>query len=192
NCSGVNLSSTHESGATFPIGNTTVSYTATDASGNSASCAFTVTVVDAQPPVLSDCPANITRPAAAGQCSTTVTWTPPTATDNCGSPGVAASHNPGATFAVGTTTVTYTAMDSAGNTATCSFTVSIVDHDPPVISDCPADATFVLPPGANTATVTWSIPTATDSCSTAAVVQTGGPTRNSSQPVGDYGVTYTA
>lgn len=45
NCSGVSLTSTHVSGSIFPIGTTTVTYTATDASGNTAVCYFNVTVI---------------------------------------------------------------------------------------------------------------------------------------------------
>lgn len=40
------VSCTPPSGSTFPLGTTTVTCTATDASGNSASCSFTVTVAD--------------------------------------------------------------------------------------------------------------------------------------------------
>lgn len=40
------------SGSLFPIGTTTVTCTATDAAGNSASASFTVTVVDTPPPTL--------------------------------------------------------------------------------------------------------------------------------------------
>ena len=40
------------SGATFPIGETTASCTATDASGNEHSCGFSVEVVDTTPPVI--------------------------------------------------------------------------------------------------------------------------------------------
>jgi hypothetical protein len=38
------------SGSFFPVGTTTVTATATDAVGHTASCTFTVTVVDAQNP----------------------------------------------------------------------------------------------------------------------------------------------
>ena len=38
------LTSTHDSGGTFPIGATTVTYTATDAAGNEATCSFVITV----------------------------------------------------------------------------------------------------------------------------------------------------
>ena len=52
------------------------------------------------------------------------TFPPPVATDNC--PGVTVACVPpsGTPFPVGTTTVTCTATDASGNTATCSFTVT--------------------------------------------------------------------
>ncbi|MBI5916524.1 MAG: HYR domain-containing protein [Bacteroidetes bacterium] len=40
----------YTSGSTFPIGTTTLSFQATDCSGNSASCSFSITVVAYQPP----------------------------------------------------------------------------------------------------------------------------------------------
>jgi hypothetical protein len=50
NCPGVTTTRTAglASGAVFPIGNTTVTYTATDSSGSSTSCSFTVTVLTPQ------------------------------------------------------------------------------------------------------------------------------------------------
>ena len=50
NCPGVTTVRTAgpASGSIFPIGNTTVTYTATDSSGNSTSCSFTVTVLTPQ------------------------------------------------------------------------------------------------------------------------------------------------
>jgi hypothetical protein len=47
-------------GSTFPIGDTEVTCTATDNAGNETACAFTVTVVDTTPPVLSD--VTVSRP----------------------------------------------------------------------------------------------------------------------------------
>ena len=68
NCGVTNLVSSMASGSTFPVGTTTVTNTATDASGNTTSCSFTVTVTDAQNPVIT-CPGNWyyprTRAAAA-------------------------------------------------------------------------------------------------------------------------------
>ena len=90
-------------------------------------CSFTVTVNDTQPPTIT-CPANVTT-VAAQTCplatSGMVTFPPPTASDNC--PGVTAACVPpsGSTFPVGTTTVTCTATDASGNTASCSFSVTL-------------------------------------------------------------------
>ena len=74
------------------------------------------------------CSANVTAVSAVAcppTTSTTVTYPAPTATDNC--PGVTTACIPasGSTFPVGTTTVNCTATDTAGNTATCSFTVTV-------------------------------------------------------------------
>ncbi len=51
NC-GFVISSTHNSGDFFPVGTTTVTYTATDDSGNSSTSSFQVTVIDDVPPVV--------------------------------------------------------------------------------------------------------------------------------------------
>ena len=110
------------SGSFFPVGTTTIT-----CSTAGPGCTFTVTVNDTQPPSIT-CPSNVTT-AAAATCppttSTTVTFASPTASDNC--PGVTVICTPpsGTTFPVGTTTVTCTATDASGNTATCSFTVSV-------------------------------------------------------------------
>ena len=55
-----------------------------------------------------------------------VTWTEPTATDNSGmTPTVTQSHQPGVSFPVGITQVTYTFTDMAENEAMCSFSVTL-------------------------------------------------------------------
>ena len=60
-----------------------------------------------------------------GTLSMVATWTEPTATDNSGvAPTVTQSHQPGESFNVGTTEVTYTFTDMAGNEAMCLFTIS--------------------------------------------------------------------
>jgi hypothetical protein len=89
------------------------------------SCSFTVTVNDTQPPSIT-CPANQTHVTPlAGGTTAVVTYPAPVATDNC--PMVTAACTPpsGSTFNVGVTTVTCTATDMSGNTATCSFTVTL-------------------------------------------------------------------
>jgi len=46
----------------------------------------------------------------------------------------------GSTFPIGTTTVTYEATDGAGNKDSCSFTITVLDNEPPTIS-CVGDQT---------------------------------------------------
>jgi len=50
NCPGVTVVVAPASGSFFPVGTTTVTVTATDASGNTSTCSFTVTVNDVEPP----------------------------------------------------------------------------------------------------------------------------------------------
>ncbi|MGA9770891.1 MAG: HYR domain-containing protein [Blastocatellia bacterium] len=92
--------------------------------GGGPTCTFTVTVNDTQPPVIT-CPPNQTAVTATVNDPCTVVNFTTTASDNC--PGVTVVCNPpsGSCFPVGVTTVTCTATDASGNTATCSFTVSI-------------------------------------------------------------------
>ncbi|MFD2201457.1 HYR domain-containing protein, partial [Shivajiella indica] len=149
----VQLISGPVSGAVFPLGTTTVTYRATDPSGNTADCSFTVTVTesaDTEDPVISNCPANISVSNDAGSCGAIVNWTAPTATDNSGLVNLTSNFEPGSFFPVGTTVVTYTATDAAGNTATCSFEVIVSDNEVPnvqtrnVLIEIEAGSTYTL------------------------------------------------
>jgi hypothetical protein len=128
-------------GAVFPAGLTTVIWTITDNSGNTATCTFTVTVEDNEDPTIS-CVSNQTRDADAGVCTYTAVGTEfkPTATDdNCGIASVTNDFNglstlAGAVFPAGLTTVIWTITDNSGNTATCTFTVTVEDNEDPTIS----------------------------------------------------------
>ena len=100
----------------------------TDSNSLFAEAALTVSVnPDNQPPVIT-CPASIVgaTPSPNASCLV-VNYPAPVASDNC--PGVTAVCNPpsGTCFPLGTTTVTCTATDSAGNTAQCGFTVTTFD-----------------------------------------------------------------
>jgi hypothetical protein len=129
NCPGVGAvtRSGVPAGNAFPVGNTVVTYSATDAHGNTGSANQTVTVIDNTAPVIS-CPANIiiepTCPSGA-----IATYATPTATDNCAVQSVtrnAGSLASGSVFPIGTSTVTHTATDIYGNQSSCSFTVTVV------------------------------------------------------------------
>ncbi len=132
-------------GANFPLGNTTVVWTATDPSGNVSSCTMTITVVDDVDPTVDTCPTDISQTNDAGLCSAVVSYADPTFDDNCDGPGLAGSLAEGlasgSAFPVGTTTVTYVYTDAAGNgPAVCSFDVTVTDDEDPVLT-CPAAAT---------------------------------------------------
>jgi hypothetical protein len=118
----------HPSGSFFGVGDTTV--TCTSSAG--PSCSFTVTVTDEEDPSIS-CPADITVNAPVGTCSAVVNFTV-SGSDNCGAPTIVSSPASGSAFPVGTTTVTATATDAAGNTKSCSFNVTVKDVTPPVIT----------------------------------------------------------
>src|SRR5205823_2679508 len=134
-------------------GVTTVGCTAADPSNNTSSCSFTVTIQDHENPAISACPSNISQNTAAGQCSAAVSFTTPTASDNC-SGSTTCSPASGATFQKGTTTVTCTATDTSANTAACSFTVTIADTQQPTIT-CPANITKNTDAGVCTATASY-------------------------------------
>lgn len=115
-------------GSFFAVGSTTVTCTAATGS----SCSFTVTVNDTQPPAVV-CPANIVQGNDPGLCSAVVVYSA-SASDNC--PGVTLACSPasGSIFLKGTTPVTCTATDAAGNQSSCNFTVTVNDVEPPVAS----------------------------------------------------------
>lgn len=124
NCPGVTATASPSSGSAFPVGTTTVTGTATDSSGNTANASFSITVQDREPPTIT-CPANVVVEAPAGQTSVVASYAAPTANDNVGVASLTTSPPSGSAFPAGTTTVTATATDVAGNSATCSFTVKV-------------------------------------------------------------------
>lgn len=133
NCSIQSITSDIANGSTFTLGTTTVTYTATDGSGNTATCMFDVTVLDTVSPVISGCPADITQTNDLDSCGAAVSWTAPTFYDNSGSYTVVYSHNSGDYFPVGTTTVTVTVTDAAGNSSVCTFDVTVEDNQAPYV-----------------------------------------------------------
>ena len=193
NCTGATTDLTQGlgNGGDFPLGTTTESYMVTDAASNTANCSFTVTVIEAGPPVVADCPENITTIAAANSCEAVVTWTPPTASDEGTIVSLTSSHNPGDAFPVGTTIVTYTATDNDANQTTCSFSVTVGDTQLPQIN-CPANIVVTAELDATSAIVTYVPPVGTDNCSGVGTGQTAGLGSGSSFPLGTTVETYTA
>ena len=148
NCGGTlaPFSVSHQPGASFNVGQTTVTYRFRDAAQNESVCSFVVTVQDNTLPVITGCPQNIVTNVVSG-CTKTVSWTAPTAADNCGSPTLVSNYASGASFPVGITTVTYSATDGAGNIGSCSFTVEVRDLIPPAFTtNLTANPVVIWPP----------------------------------------------
>jgi hypothetical protein len=182
------------SGSLFPVGQTTVTYTATDAAMNSASCTFTVDVADTEDPTI-NCPLDINQSTDVGVCGATVNYSVPSTSDNC--PGetlaLTSGQASGTLFAPGTHTVTYTATDAVGNTSSCSFTITVTDNEAPTIT-CPADLSMV-PTDAGICTASGlalGTATAMDNCLGAVSVTSSGIPAGGIFPLGATVITYTA
>ena len=88
--------------------------------------------IDTTPPEFVDCPDDLIWYAPSGETAAAAYWTPPTVTDNLDpSPALAATAVPGNTFPLGDTLIEYDAADSAGNTATCTFVLSVLEQAAP-------------------------------------------------------------
>lgn len=155
------------SGGTFPLGVSTVTFSATDASGNVGTASFTVTVVDNVAPTV-----NCTSTTPSVNMSNNCTATMPdyrslaTAIDNCSATSqvtFSQSPAPGSTITgSGLQLVTITATDAAGNQGTCTFNINKIDVTPPTIT-CPANITVNAAQGICGAFVNYTI-NAADGC----------------------------
>ncbi|MFG6687678.1 LamG-like jellyroll fold domain-containing protein [Mariniflexile sp. HNIBRBA6329] len=131
-------------------------YRVTDDCGRFINVSQTITAIDDTPPTIT-CPLDINQNTDPGICGASLTIANPTVSDNCSSTFTYSStrsdNEPlNAVFPVGTTTITWTATDEAGNTsASCTQTVSITDNEPPVAS-C-KNITIALDPNSGTASI---------------------------------------
>jgi large repetitive protein len=147
------------SGSTFALGHSTVTCTAQDASGNTASSTFDVHVRDTTAPIVQTHADVVAEATGAGGAS--VGYSAPAANDLVdGAVGVSCAPASGSTFALGHSTVTCTATDAAGNTGSSTFDIHVRDTTAPIVqthADVVAEAT-----GAAGASVTYTAPSAND------------------------------
>lgn len=132
-CGPVTVTQSPTAGMTFNgIGNSPITLTATDGASNTATCSFTLTLEDNLPPSIT-CPGTQNRNVDASCIYSLEDFTgSATVSDNCdGAPSVSQSPSAGTNLGVGNQVVTLEAMDASGNTATCTFTVSVTDNMPP-------------------------------------------------------------
>ena len=156
------------SGTFFNVGSTTVTCTAIDAAGNVASDSFTVNVTYS----ISDTSQPVFPQISSVDVSTEATdyiynYAIPTPFDDVGiTVGPTCNPPPGSLLSVGTTTITCTASDAAGNTGTVSYDVTVVNTE--AIGNTvspefePHDDIFQETNIANGSPVYYITPTATD------------------------------
>jgi len=121
---------TSDSPDTFPLGETVITWTATDSSGNSATATQTVTVVDTTAPGII-APNSITIEASGAEGNL--------ADIGLGSGSdtveiISVTSDSPDTFPLGETVITWTATDSSGNSATATQTVTVVDTTAPSVT----------------------------------------------------------
>ncbi len=148
-------------GAVFPIGLTTIVWTATDASGNSSTCTIMVTVVNSTPPALTCADDIVVNDNADGDlsCDHTMdsTAADPTVVDACGVASLVHNYSvtgdagytgtndnttlQGAVFPKGTTVVEWIATGMTGMMDTCTVTFIVNDEERP---DCLVQDTLIV------------------------------------------------
>ncbi len=202
NAGGLNVSRTSgpAASATRGAGTYQIHYTATDACGNSESCNFTVTVLaPAASNIALNCTANSTVQIAQGSTTAALGYTVPTTSTTCNAGGLNLSRTsgpgPNATRGAGTYTVEYTATDACGNTETCSFTVTVLAPAPSNITfNCTANSTVQIAQGSTTATLGYTVPTASTTCTAGGlnVSRTSGLAASATRGAGTYQIHYTA
>ncbi len=149
-------------------GSAAVTFTATDACGNSSSTTAVFSIVDNTPPVIITPASNLAVPcdvaANPGQLNSWLTSKGgAVADDNCSDPVVWSNNFNGLNFTcgnAGSAIVTFTATDACGRTATTAATFSTFDNLPPVMSGVPSNTPAECNNIPGPATVT-----ATDNCS---------------------------
>lgn len=151
------------SGTVFPAGTNSVHCMATDAAGNSSSCDFLVVVEDRVAPQIT-CPGNITVQTDPYRCEArNVNYTAVFA-DNCGLASFGLIPSPPVTMAKGVWPVTAFAVDDAGNSNFCTFTITVLDLEAPT-PQIPGDRTVECGDPWE-----FTTPSATDNCDGADVI----------------------
>lgn len=172
---------TNNAPSAFPLGQTIVTWTVTDTSGNTATANQVVTVVDVTAPVIT---LNGSNPMTV-ECHTSFTDPGASASDACDASvpvNVSGSVN---VNVPGSYTLTYNASDDSGNAAVArTRTVNVVDTTPPTIS-CPVDILVNYDPAVGGAVVNYTAPVGTDSCAgTLTANQTAGLPSGATFPIG--------
>jgi len=110
--------------APYPVGETKITWTATDAAGNTATAEQSIKVVDIEAPELTvpnNFSINATSSRGAQVSFALRSW------DNVGVTSVGCTPPSGSTLPIGNSQVSCTASDAAGNSTSASFGVFVID-----------------------------------------------------------------
>ena len=124
-----------------------------------------VNLSDTAKPIISNLPGDIYVGTGSEACFATINWSPPRVRDNYAGATLSGDYEPGESFELGTTKVTYTAMDAAGNASSGSFNIIVTDNGAPFFTSYPENITDTLGANDTLMTVSWAIPGASDLCS---------------------------
>jgi hypothetical protein len=183
------------SGNIFPVGTTTITYTATDDAGNTADATQTVTVIDNTVPVITAPAPTSASAGPTGQAAIPNVVATATASDNCGPVTLTQSPLAGTLVGVGVHTITITATDSVGNVSTATTTFTVNDTTAPTLT-APANVTANTGVGATSCgtlvtDAQLGSASAADNAGSVSVARSGVPSGNIF-PVGTTTITYTA
>ena len=173
---------THDAPESFPVGNTTVTWRATDDAGNYSEATQTITITDLTFPTLV-IPDDIT--AEATSQFTVLDIGVATATDNF-DPNPTVTHDAPESYPVGDTIVTWTATNNSQKQRTATQTITITDTTPPLLS-IPPDITIEATSPFTVLDI--GVATATDAADSNPTVTNNAP---ESFPVGNTTVTWRA
>lgn len=150
----------------YPRGITTITWKATDKSGNSATCTQIITVIDNEKPTISIGNKNVNTDL--GNCYAVLSLNDlgtPVTSDNCldglivTTPTLPFNNQ----FPKGTTQLIWKVTDASGNTATTVQTVTVTDNEPPKIENLSATPDVLTPPDRKMKAVTVNY-TTSDNC----------------------------
>ncbi|HEY8851157.1 MAG TPA: HYR domain-containing protein [Gemmatimonadaceae bacterium] len=170
NCPDVKVAGARSDGADlsalYPVGITTVKWTATDASGNTASADQQITVTVNTPPVIA-APAMLVFNTDPGVCAALASVGTPVVTDDIPGSTILSQRSDGlslsAAYPKGVTSITWTATDADGATSSATQTITVNDGEKPSINK-PADVSSGTDHGLASAVLAIGTPSAADNC----------------------------